>query len=55
MEWLKEIHALRNVTTHMGPRGAQDPRAAARRELFAFFERGRTWYRSWMRGTPWRG
>jgi hypothetical protein len=39
MGWLKDVHALRNVTTHMGPHGAQDPRAEARRQLFAFFER----------------
>ena len=39
MKWLKETHALRNVTTHMDPRAAVDPRKEARRALFAFFER----------------
>jgi hypothetical protein len=39
MKWLEETHELRNATTHMDPRVAFDPRAAARKALFAFFER----------------
>ena len=39
MEWLKEIHALRNVTTHMVRTERRTPRVEARRQLFAFFGR----------------
>ncbi len=39
LKWLKQTHELRNVTTHMDRRVGFDPRAEARKALFAFFER----------------